>query len=65
MLSDFGLQQTVHKICISMGLEKLFLLYLSTVALSHAFPLTVEPELSLQDGYVENGQCEVTTVAGT
>ena len=64
MLSDFGLQQTVYKICISMGLE-VFLLCLSTVALSHAFP-TVEPELaSLQDGYVENGQCEVTTVAGT
>ena len=63
MLSDFGLQQTVHKICISMGLEKVFLLCLSTVALSHAFP-TVEPEsASLQDGYVENGQCEVTTVA--
>ena len=63
MLSDFGLQQTIHKICISMGLEKVFLLCLSTVALSHAFP-TVEPELaSLQDGYVENGQCEVTTVA--
>ena len=64
MLSDFGLQQTVLKICISMGLEKLFsLLCLSTVALSHAFP-TVEPEsTSLQNGYVENGQCEVTTVA--
>ena len=65
MLSDFGLQQTVLKICIGMGLEKLFLLCLSTVALSHAFP-TVEPELaSLQDGYVENGQCKVTTVAST
>ena len=59
MLSD--LQQTVHKICISMGLEKLFLLCLSTVALSHAFP-TVEPEsASLQDGYVENGRCKVAS----
>ena len=57
----FDLQQTLLEMCISMGFEKLFLLYLFTVALSHALP-TVEPESALlQDGYVENGQCEVTT----
>ena len=57
----FDLQQTLLKLYISMGFKKLFLLFLFTVALSHALP-TVEPELAtLQDGYIENGQCEVAT----
>ena len=57
----FDLQQTLLKMCISMGFKKLLLLFLFTVALSYALP-TVEPELAtLQDGYIENGQCEVAT----